>query len=288
MQAILDTKTSPLISALFKRVSEWRGEIGVKTCPDPEALQQAFDRANKEGIKEAFFVYVVGGCEWYFRVLRPNSVVLRKAIRHRLNTKEYSPYGMGFLNKDRLQTPGVTPIVNKYVDQCLSELWNGHASELSRFSLKNRIDELVRKFDLPFLASTLHPLSPKKGGYHPLAPWIAGTVIYQSLRKNYPQKQDQTPKEISLQVISALTGKVKDDSQFHRKRRVIEQRFGKFIEEQKGEWGTNIAELFHKEFENFAMVRRESIERLMEHNNPIEIAWPWLQNYGLKLAQEGE
>src|SRR5512139_225749 len=95
MKAFLDTKTGPLILPLVKRVSEWRGEIGVKTCPDPEVLEQAFDRANKAGIEEAFLVYVVGGCEWYFRVLRPNSVVLRKAISHRLNAKGYSPYGMG-------------------------------------------------------------------------------------------------------------------------------------------------------------------------------------------------
>ena len=69
---------------------------------------------------------------------------------------------------------------------------------------------------------------------------------------------------------------------------MIEQRFSKFIEEHKGQRGTNIAELFHKEFEHFITVRHESIERLMEPNNPIEIAWSWLQNYSLELVQEGE
>ncbi len=68
----------------------------------------------------------------------------------------------------------------------------------------------------------------------------------------------------------------------------LRQRFGKFAEEHRGEWGTNIAELFHKEFENFVIVRHESIEKLMEHNNLIEIAWLWLQNYGLELVQEGK
>jgi hypothetical protein len=46
--------------------------------------------------------------------------------------------------------------------------------------------------------------------------------------------------------------------------------------------------MFREEFENFTTIRRESVERLMEHNDCTEIAWPWLQNYGLKLFQDGE
>lgn len=122
-----------------------------------------------------------------------------------------------------------------------------------------------------------------------MAPWVAGTIIYRLLKETYSQGQNQKPKDISSSLVSALIGRwAVDHSQFHRKRRMIEQRFSKFIEEHKGQWGTNIAELFHKEFENFVIVRHVSIEKLMEHNNPIEIAWSWLQNYGLELVQEGE
>jgi hypothetical protein len=63
----------------------------------------------------------------------------------------------------------------------------------------------------------------------------------------------------------------------------LRQRFGKFAEEHRGEWGTNIAGLFYKKFENFTKVRGELVERLMGDNNLIEIAWSWLQNYGLEL-----
>jgi hypothetical protein len=69
---------------------------------------------------------------------------------------------------------------------------------------------------------------------------------------------------------------------------MIEQRFGKIIKEQKSQWGANITKMFREEFENFTTIRRESVERLMEHNDCTEIAWPWLQNYGLKLFQDGE
>lgn len=288
MKAILGTKTSPLVSALSKRVSEWRAEIGLKTRPDVEDLQEAIGDANKEGIKEGFLSYTVAGCEWYFRVLHPNSIVLRKAIGDRLNNKEYSPYGMGFLNQDRLKTTGVTPIINRYVDKRLSEIWDSNASQPSSFLLKNRIDELVREFERPFLASTLQTLGPRRGGYPWLAPWVVATITYQGLKKTHPQRQDQRPRDVSLFLISALSARGRgnvDDSQFHRNRRIIEERFGKIIDEQKGEWGTSITEIFYKDFEHFTLVRRESLEKLMEQNQSIEVAWRWLQNYGLKLLE---
>ncbi len=61
MKAFLDEKTSPLVFALCERVSEWRGEIGLKTRPDVEDLQEAFRLAHKGGIEEAFLCYVVAG-----------------------------------------------------------------------------------------------------------------------------------------------------------------------------------------------------------------------------------
>lgn len=275
-QSVFGPKTHPLLDALLTRIFEWRCEIGLKTCPDPEWLAEAFERAQKAGLNVDFFIYVVGGCEWFFRVLHPSTITLKKALRHRLATPGYSPYGSLFdkmLRKYPFRTQGVPSVINRYVDERIAWRWKGQASEMSRFLMRGRINQLVKEFDRPFLASTLQPLPPKQGGYPWLAPWVAGTVIYKYLRREYTQKQNQMPKEVSLSLASALLERPVDDSQFHRKRRMLERRVPK------------ITELFQQGFKNFLVGHRETIKRLMEQDHLLSIAYYWLPDDGLRLLE---
>jgi hypothetical protein len=210
---------------LWERILGWRSEIRRKPFPDLSHLQTAFDLACRSGLDGDLFLLVVAQCEWWFRIYRPSDFEVERALRDRLQRPGYSPF-----RPPPIQSPHVLGIVNSYTDQCLKRYWDDFASEQSRFVLKARIPELVREFARPFLVTECRTLPPKQGGYPRMAPWVAATVLYRSLRHAHPQKQSSIPVSVAKELVWALTGRHVDAPDFHAKRREIETRGTPLVE----------------------------------------------------------
>lgn len=217
-------ESCPDLRSLYKRILIWRKELGSQTRPDMEGLREVLRRAQKEEVPEDFLLFVVRHCERCFRIRAPLSLHVRRALQFKLSTKGFTPYN-DTDDSYPYQAKGVPLIVDQYVEARLRNLWAVHASEQSRFLLNERIDRLVREFTQPFCLADLQPLPPRRGGYSWEAPWVTGTVIYESLRQQYLKKTDKRPVEVALALTSALLGRSVDQSHFHRKRREILKKY---------------------------------------------------------------
>lgn len=214
-------ESRPEFEALYKRLMQWRVEIGIKTRPDMGQFKEALTLIQQAGIQEDFVIFVVTLCEWTFRVRLPLPLPVRRALQFKLNYEGYSPYGPGSPFLKQIQTKNVPPLIDQYVDCRLQSLWNDQSSEQSRVLLGDRIERLVQDLTRPFQVAGFIEQSPKKGGYSWQAPWIASTVIYEWLRVLHHNKRDSRAIDAALTLAQALLGRLPDQSQFHRKRREI-------------------------------------------------------------------
>jgi hypothetical protein len=180
----------------------------------------------------------------------------------------------------------------------------------------DEIDKTVRDFDCHFLASTLHPLKPRRGPYPWLAPWVAATVIYQFLGEKGPEENNKRQMGSLLNlIVVALNGKEVHNSRFYRQQERIEQHIFKFLKEKESEflkqkeregekwsgknvWNEkNVAELFQRRFENFRQY--ESIGELLGYRklkyqkskdlfNPHSFIspWRWMDHIFLGLLEK--
>ena len=77
-----------------------------------------------------------------------------------------------------MSTPRIPDIIDHYVDARLRPLWDGRASEKSRWGLKRQIPELKKEITQPFRIANLPQLPPKQGGYPWRAGWSASAIVY--------------------------------------------------------------------------------------------------------------
>ena len=248
-------ESHPGLEALYKRVLGWREEIGIKTYPDMRQFKNALEMIREAGIEEDLVLFVVGLCEWTFRIKYPLPLHIRRALRLKLNKAHYSPYGptSPFLAQIRPSPP----LIDQYIDSRLGSLWNENASEQSRVLLGDRIERLVRDFSKPFQVAGFIEMPPKRGGYSWQAPWVAGAVIYEWLRKLHPKKRDSLALEAALTLVQALSAKMPDQSQFHRKRRELLR-----IKPDFPQW-------FTARYKNFMVAHKLTIPELLDPNFEI-------------------
>lgn len=226
-QALSDPEPHPLLQPLWERLRAWRHEIGVQPCPDRRKLQEALAAVTKAGLEAEVVLVMVAMCERWFRVYRPTTIAIRKALQRRLSTSGYTPYGMTG-SAPLPAGPGQLALVGRYVDHCLREVWEEEASaerdHFVRLSLRGQVPSLVREYARPFLVAEYRRLSPKRGVYPHWASWVVATAVYEALRRRYPRKQDSTARATTMLLLEALRGTMPDDSHFRRQRRAIQQR----------------------------------------------------------------
>ena len=276
LQIDFQDETRPLLERLCERISIWRREIGLKTCPDLEELQEASKLAENSGMERDFFAFVIGGCEWYFRVFRPNLTDLKKTIKDRLNTPNYSPYarkdGSNFFGWCPVTTPRVPGILNAYVDNCLKNFWDGDHSEGSRISLRREVDDLAKEFNQPFQVRYFHPLPFKQGGYPKLSPWVAGTVVYGIVKQRYPQHQNSRPITAGMAVSGVLLNRTTEPSEFHRRKKEIQLIY------------PDIGQKFQEAYLDFTQKQNLKIDKTLVEQNLhipdyfVHMAWHFLDN----------
>ena len=194
--SLSDKKTHPLVKPLCERLKGWRAEVGLKTHPHlEESLQEAIEDAKNAGVESDLVIFLIAVCEWRFRICRPTKVMLRQALKHRLNNSQYTPHP--HFATDVFKTSGVPLAINDYVDRCLAKLWESSASEemnhVFRDNLQAKIEKLVREWARPFLVSAYSALPPRPGGYPAWGPWVAGAVVYRSAILYSPTEQDSKP-----------------------------------------------------------------------------------------------
>lgn len=224
-----------LLRLLWKRISEWRAEIGWRIRPPSRPkLQDALTMAQKHGVDPVLFVLIVAMCERWFRVHLPTPNRLEKKLQTKLLSPSYTPYSPNYGETKQARTP-MSQAVDSYLDYRLREQWDPDASEeMSHFirnTVKASIKNLARDWAAPFLVADKRPLPRKRGAYPQWGPWVAASVLYADVRARCPRRRDARALNCAITLLEALLGRKPDKAQFGRTRRKIQRRAPKLLDE---------------------------------------------------------